>query len=420
MGNKNIIRIYKWAFLLMVLFQLSGTTVYAANGRGEGFDLLKDCSSHIPTDEEIFNAKQMGVAVYAYLSVWEQRYAQKNEELNLVLIARAGTDPGNIKVLKNSTPLQKIVELGGSNVISDPGYDQPRINEVISPYMEKNEEKMDLSYSHMAIAYKDYDGDWTVAHMLYQCGLNERGSHKVVEGADGSSNLYNELLVNFFLDQPYAYKAQLIIPQKEIRKRLFEYLVDKSKTRELRKLTFTNKGLVDTFRTAWEFNNDKAYRFLNPKYNAASWVWSDRDQNSNQWPLLMMAYAMNPEQVTDRASGYRYLQQSGYQSSKLYLQYSPFYSLAKSFYRLKDTLDLKEQPLRLYDLYEVSTVNSVLQYLERRKALAQPPLEVELPTDNQYEALFKKNGNPFKDYLSHIFKLSKDKNTNENNNNTPQ
>ena len=68
--------------------------------------------------------------------------------------------------------------------------------------------KHGLRFSHMGFAIRDHPkGPFTVVHLLNHC-------------AESSSDLYIEGLANFFLDDPFAYDAWVVVPTPEIQKAL--------------------------------------------------------------------------------------------------------------------------------------------------------------------------------------------------------
>jgi hypothetical protein len=70
-----------------------------------------------------------------------------------------------------------------------------------------------LRYSHLGILYReDNKNIWYFRHMLNRCNT-------------GSAGIYQEGLMNFFLDAPIRYEAILLVPSKSRQKRLREIVL---------------------------------------------------------------------------------------------------------------------------------------------------------------------------------------------------
>jgi hypothetical protein len=111
-----------------------------------------------------------------------------------------------------------------------------------------------LTYSHMAFAVREHPaGPWSVVHKLNACGT-------------GSSNLYDEGLINFFSDSPVRYQAGIWRLAPDAQARLKKALLGK-----------------------------KAKDYLEPNYSLVAYPFSTRYQNSNGWVLEMLAFAVAPE-----------------------------------------------------------------------------------------------------------------------------
>ncbi len=119
-----------------------------------------------------------------------------------------------------------------------------------------------LRYSHLAIAWRDHPrGNWFVVHELNACGT-------------ATSDLYDEGLGNFFLDDLHAHEALLLIPPRELQQRLAALL----RTNSVQKLHA-------------------------PNYNMVAYPFSTRYQNSNQWVLETLTAAMAPSGSVDSREG---------------------------------------------------------------------------------------------------------------------
>ena len=69
-----------------------------------------------------------------------------------------------------------------------------------------------LRFSHLGFALRnDPKGQWTVIHLLNRCGTD-------------SSSLYDEGLITFFLDDPFAYEVIVAVPNPELQRALVKVL----------------------------------------------------------------------------------------------------------------------------------------------------------------------------------------------------
>jgi hypothetical protein len=115
-----------------------------------------------------------------------------------------------------------------------------------------------LKYSHMGIALRDHKkGKWFVVHELNTCGAS-------------ISEVYDEGLVNFYLDDPHSYDTSVTIPSPELQERLVRFL-----------------------------DADGANKIHNPKYSMISNPFSGKYQNSNEFVLAAILSAQYPLSLTD-------------------------------------------------------------------------------------------------------------------------
>ena len=134
-----------------------------------------------------------------------------------------------------------------------------------------------LRYSHLAIAWRDHPaGRWFVVHQLNACGT-------------AASDIYDEGLGNFFLDDLHAHDALLLIPPRDLQQRLAALLQAKS-----------------------------VLSLHAPNYNMVAHPFSTRYQNSNQWVLETLAAAMAPAgSVNSRSDAQAWLRNTGFAPTTL-------------------------------------------------------------------------------------------------------
>lgn len=134
-----------------------------------------------------------------------------------------------------------------------------------------------LRYSHSGIVTRDAEkGNWIVLHELNQCGSSQ-------------SDLFDEGLGTFFLDDMFAYDALIALPSEEVQQRLLQ-AARSSAPRD----------------------------FHQPHYSLIASPFSTKYQNSNQWLLEMLTASLAPEkQIRNRAAAQDWLKQANYVPSTI-------------------------------------------------------------------------------------------------------
>lgn len=183
--------------------------------------------------------------------------------------------------------------------------------------------KYHLRYSHLGIVRKLNDGRWMVMHELNQCGT-------------ARSDLYNEGLANFFMDDLYRYEAMLMIPSMEIQKRILSTIN-----------STTPKALQD------------------PHYNMLAHPFSTKYQNSNQWALETMAAALaNDIQVSDREQAQTWLKYANYRATTL--EIPMLTRLGGRMFRANIAFDDQPFDRRMAGHIDTITVDSIDRFLQTR------------------------------------------------------
>lgn len=183
-----------------------------------------------------------------------------------------------------------------------------------------------LRWSHLGWAYKDGDsaatpGVWRVVHKLNHCGA-----------ADAA--LYRQGLAEFFLDDPFEYRAVYVAPRADIQARLLPLLRDNRRVATLH--------IAD--------------------YNMVAYPWSTRYQQSNQWALETLALAAD-DAVSNRERAQAWLQLKGYQPTTL--QLSTMTRLGARLTAANIAFDDHPNEKRFASRIETVTVDSVLSWLQR-------------------------------------------------------
>ncbi len=184
-----------------------------------------------------------------------------------------------------------------------------------------------LRYSHLGALLRDHPaGPWVFVHLLNDCGT-------------GNSAIYDEGLVNFYLDDPLVYEGVVLIPTPALQTRLASLFAGPAAT-------------------AWH----------NPAYSMIARPTATKYQNSNQWLLELIAVAQAPDgSLTSREQAQRYFVQQGYRADTIRISDLRRFGagIARANVRFDDHSAEESSNRR----YEVASVRSVARYLEHTRAL---------------------------------------------------
>ncbi|WP_338847817.1 DUF2145 domain-containing protein [Massilia sp. W12] len=196
--------------------------------------------------------------------------------------------------------------------------------------------KYQLRYSHAGLVWRDHPkGRWLVVHELNTCGTAQ-------------SDLYDEGLGNFFLDDMFAFETKILIPGPELQNRL-ENL----------------------------FAKRKSYLMHWPDYNMVAYPFSTRYQNSNQWLLETYAAAhLDNVGSEPRKEAQAWLKQNGYQPSTLRI--STLTRLGGRMFRANVAFDDHPFDRRMAGQIDSVTVDSMFGFFKQRDPAAQV-VEIKLP-----------------------------------------
>ncbi|WP_050476167.1 DUF2145 domain-containing protein [Herbaspirillum rhizosphaerae] len=175
-------------------------------------------------------------------------------------------------------------------------------------------------YSHLGFAYKD-NGSWTIVHKLNECDT-------------ALSNIYEQGMGQFFLDDPYRFETTIAVPTPEIQQGLRAVLTD------------PRKVLAEH----------------TPNYNMLSYVWSTRYQQSNQWVLETLAMAQESS-IRNREQAQAWLKFKGYQPTVLTL--GPMTRLGARMFKANIAFDDHPNEKRFSDRIETIGADSVFAFLEQ-------------------------------------------------------
>ncbi len=184
-----------------------------------------------------------------------------------------------------------------------------------------------VRFTHVGFVLREHPaGPWTVVHELNACG-------------SGSSDLFDEGLGNFFMDDPFAYETKIFLPSPDVQDKLIGVLRGPQK-----------RAMHESV------------------YSAIANPWSVKYQNSNGWALELWAAAMADGAVHSRSDAQSWLKDHGYQPSRLHIGAGERAG-ARLFtpnVRFGDHPDTAWQT----QTYEVSTGDSVMAFVGRVDAAA--------------------------------------------------
>jgi len=160
-----------------------------------------------------------------------------------------------------------------------------------------------------------------VIHLLNRCGTEVSG-------------LYDEGLINFFLDDPFAYEALIAVPNPGAQQDLLRAL-----------------------------RSPLVWRLHQSRYNTIAHPQSPDFQNSNQWLLELLVAARTKGAVNHRSEAQRHPLMQSYQPETIRID--RLTRIGGGLF--KANLTFTDHPLadRLKGEYQTVTVRSVIRFLQR-------------------------------------------------------
>jgi hypothetical protein len=186
--------------------------------------------------------------------------------------------------------------------------------------------KYGLRFSHLSFVLRDApQGRWTVIHLLNHCGTD-------------TSSIYDDGLINFFLDDPFVYEAVIATPNLEVQQALMRAL-----------------------------RSPLVWRLHEPHYNTIAYPQSNNFQNSNQWLLELVVASLAKGTVSDRKTAQRHPLMQFYQPDVI--QIDRLTRIGGGLF--KTNLTFTDHPLadRIKGEYALVTVRSVIRFLRRSSML---------------------------------------------------
>lgn len=313
-----------------------------------------------------------------------QIMSQRGQKLNAVLVARAGESLNGFSVVKDNPniPLQQYMDAlsavayKNANSVSTQGGRGVNRNrrEVPRDLIEKER----LVFSHFGILVRQtpdalpWDdenprtktGEWSyIVHLLADC--DEKSKRY------GDSSIWTQHFYEFFWDTKLidlknnAHKVLLVVPTPELQERLLRLVNDKQAREQLHEKRYNVAA------TPFRLRPYSKRKKPAPDYHQLT------DQNSNQWPLEMIAAATRPfGEVLSRYRAQDVLFETNYRPSILDprgLKESNACAFKRGPFGLWDATNLlncNDQVFREVGLLHLITVDSVVNYMTRQNLLA--------------------------------------------------
>lgn len=226
-------------------------------------------------------------------------------------------------VLKATTASEKMIN--AANLLSPDGSKVFLIGR-----RGQNLDEYHVKYSHGGYLMKN-NGNWEVFHELNECSSDQ-------------SNLYNEGILNFFLDDLYKYDSVIISFN--------------DKTNDSLKEVLSNKTLLQ--------------QAHNPHYNLVSYPFSPKYQNSNGWLLEIMAQALaknEHKQLHNHKEFINYIQQIGYKPDTLNI--GMFKRLGGRMFKANVAFDDQPFDQRMAGHIETYTFDSLFKFFKEKNIVSQ-------------------------------------------------
>ncbi len=178
-----------------------------------------------------------------------------------------------------------------------------------------------LRYSHIGLALRDgASSRWKVLHLLNHCGRSD-------------SELYEQGLGNFFLDDLFQHEALVFLPSAALQVRLAHA---------------ASAGL--------------ARRLHQPSYSLIAHPYSVKYQNSNQWLLELSAIAQAGT-GSDRPAAHVHLAKAGYEPNVIPIP--PLKRLGARLFSVNTQFDDHSWEEWSSSRYKIVSAESVLAFLGR-------------------------------------------------------
>lgn len=192
-----------------------------------------------------------------------------------------------------------------------------------------------LQWSHLGIAVRDEAGRWRVLHKLNACGT-------------AHASLYRQGLAEFFLDDPWRYRAAYAVPSRDAQQRVL----------------------------AWAAQPARVTALHRRPYSLVSYTWGQRYQQSNQWAVESLAAALGPG-IDSRDAAQAWLMAQGFTPTVLHVD--AVTRLGGRLSQANVAFDDHPDRDRFAGRIATTTADGVFQWLAR-SGWAAPPVVLGLPS----------------------------------------
>lgn len=182
--------------------------------------------------------------------------------------------------------------------------------------------KYGLKYTHMAYILKKQSPDgerWTFIHELNECNSDY-------------SSIYDQGMVNFFLDDLVNMNIVVLIPDTALQEKLIKTL-----------------------------NHPKINHYHNKNYSMIANPFSLKYQNSNQWVMEILAASQGSPVVINRKDAQVFIQQHNFQPQ--WIKISPLKRLGASMFSVNVRFDDHSREEKNNNRFKTVSVKSIVNYL---------------------------------------------------------
>lgn len=195
---------------------------------------------------------------------------------------------------------------------------------VLLARMGQDLSEYNLTYSHLGYAVKKDDGQWVVVHKLNECGT-------------AKADIYEQSLVQFFLDDLHKFQAGVWRINPAVQARLKPQLLGRG-----------------------------SLALHAPDYNMVAYPFGLKFQNSNGWVLEVLSQAIDPS-IKDRAQAVDWLKRQGFTPSTM--KVNAFKRLGARVTKANITFEDHPSADRWAGRVQVVTVDSVADFMRNVREL---------------------------------------------------
>jgi hypothetical protein len=309
-----------------------------------------------PSNDMLLNAHQMFLEVREIIKREEAERTAQGRKFDVMIVARAGTDPKKNVLLKDNPTGEEITLKqmydNANRRKSETRNSKASLKSIVEEmYAEPRGSKRNIGYSHVGLLVRnelDPNG-WSFIHLLSPCSSKE-------------SRIYHEGIATFFMDDPYAYRAWFMIPTDEIQQRIID--------------------VIDS--TTIPETNTVRWTLVPPTYNLTAVLSNPAEANSNTYPVYVLSAAIRNQMGIDYRQANSITRELDFRPSKIILK--GMHAMAKSFLAPKYVEIRKSEHPYSGSLGAVSvlTALSIKEFMARQNILDEE-FEFRLPPERTFK-----------------------------------